>query len=204
MAEVVARHRVTTDFTTGGSSHETQVRRVLRLWMKPIPFVTFIVSAIVLSGCATTAGNTAADDRPARLQLVISVPASMSVLHNEEVAEAFGYRVAAFLHEQGFRGRIRYVDQWDTPTADAPVLNVALQEWRVDRAGFVDCTFTAELVTAGGRHNLGMFHGTSIMMWPRRDWYARAESFEEAARDAVTNLASRLEQTGMLDRPGAR
>ena len=34
----------------------------------------------------------------------------------------------------------------------------------------------------------------------RRDWFARTEGFEDAARDAVTNLAARLQQTGLLDR----
>ena len=160
-----------------------------------------VLVACGLGGCATTGRNTAVDERPARLQVTVGVPPSMSVLRNEEIAEAFGYRVAAFLHEQGFHGRIRYIDPWESPNPERPVLAVELQEWRVDHSGFVDCSFTAELVTAGSKQNLGMFHGTSIMTWPRRDWYARAEGFEEAARDAVTNLAARLEQTGMLDRP---
>jgi hypothetical protein len=171
--------------------------------MKRIKALTVLVASTLLyTGCANTGRNSAVDDRPARLQVAVNVPPTMSILYNEEVAEAFGYRVASFLHEQGFRGRIRYLDPWDSPAAEAPVLNVSLQEWRVDRAGFVDCTFTAVLESGGARQNLGIFTGTSIMMWPRRDWYARAESFEDAARDAMSNLGARIEQTGMLDRVG--
>jgi hypothetical protein len=172
--------------------------------MKTFLSATLVVLMANFAGCATTGRNTAADDRPARLQVTVGVPPTMSMLYREEIAEAFGYRVSAYLHEQGFRGRIRYIDEWETPNPERPVLAVELQEWRVDRAGFVDCTFTASLATMGARQNLGVFHGTSFMTWPRRDWYARAEGFEEAARDAVTNLAARLEQTGMLDRPQVR
>jgi hypothetical protein len=191
-----------TDCTIGRFTDERPVCGVVRYPMKPMMTATIALLAVFLcGGCATTRRNTAEDQRPARLQITVGVPPSMSVLRSEEIAEAFGYRVAAYLHEQGFRGRIRYVDPWETPNAERPVLAVELREWRVDRSGFVDCTFTAELASAGSRRNLGVFHGTSIMTWPRRDWYARAEGFEEAARDAITNLATRLEQTGMLDRP---
>ncbi len=167
--------------------------------MKRIAALAAFLLAALLSGCANTAQQTAAaNGRPPRLQVTVGVPPSMSIIHNDQVAEAFGYRVASYLHEFGFRGRVHTVYPGEDPLPGVPTLAVELMEWRVDRSGFVDCTFTAELVTTDTRRRLGIFHGTSIMMWPRRDWYARAEGFEESARDAITMLASRLEETGLL------
>jgi len=172
--------------------------------MKTACLLLLLIATGLISGCATTGQNVAENGRPVRLQLAVGVPPSMSILYEEEVADAFAYRVSSILHEQGFRGRIHYVDRWNKPDAGIPVLAVELREWRVDRAGFVDCTFTANLQSPDGRQSLGLFTGTSMMTWQRRDWFARAEGFEDAARDAITNLASRMERTGYLDRPVRR
>jgi hypothetical protein len=168
--------------------------------MKALFALLALVAGCALAACAsTTRQNTAG--RPARLQLVVSIPPSMSFLHEEEISEAFGYRVISALHEQGLRGHIRYVDDsFAAPSPETPTLLLNLLEWRVNRSGFVDCAFTAALEAGGARRELGAFSGTSLMTWSRRDWFARAEGFEDAARDAVTNLAARLQQTGLLDR----
>lgn len=165
--------------------------------LAPLLAVPVLLASLTLvSGCATQRQNT--DTRPVRLQVVVSMPASMSLLRDDYVSEAFNYRVASYLHEQGFRGRIHSVYPGDDPLPNIPTLEINLMEWRVDRGGFVDCTFTAELVNHTTRRRLGIFHGTSMMTWPRRDWYMRAEGFEDAAREAIVNLAGRLEQSGLL------
>lgn len=166
--------------------------------MKPVATFALLSLALLFVSCASTTQPTASTDRPPRLQVTVGVPPSMSILRDDYVAEAFGYRVAAYLHELGFRGPIHTVFPGDDVLPGVPILAVELMEWRVDRGGFVDCTFTAELVSGDARQRLGIFHGTSFMTWPRRDWYMRAEGFEESARDAITTLASRLEETGML------
>jgi len=154
--------------------------------------------ASIVAGCGVTRQQTAQDTRPPRLQVTVNVPPTMSILHDEEIAEAFAYRVASILHEEGFRGRIGIVDG-DPLFPNVPVLAINLLEWRVDRIGNVDCTFGAELQSPRGNHRLGMFSGTAMMTWSRRDWFARARDFEDAARDAIENLATRLEQTGMIE-----
>jgi len=159
-----------------------------------------MVIAAIFSGCANTPTRQATvDSRPPRLQLTVGVPPSMSILRDEEISEAFAYRVSSILKEQGLRGRIRYVDDWEKPVPDIPVLAIELREWRVDRSGFVDCTFTASINTPAGSRRLGVFTGTSIMTWARRDWFARMDGFEDAARDAISTLAARLEQSGALN-----
>lgn len=171
--------------------------------MKRITLFLWFAVGAVLAGCATshTQQNTAANNRPVRMQLTVDLPASMFTIYDQEIAEAFAYRVASILHEQGFRGRIKYIDDGNF-VPNAPVLAVNLQEWRVDRIGNVDCTFTAAIRGPRGEQRLGIFSGTAIMIWPRRDWYARAEGFEDAARQAITELADRLEQSGVLEPVG--
>ena len=168
--------------------------------MKALFALLTLCAGFSLAACASaTRQNT--DNRPARLQLVVTIPPSMSIIREEEISEAFAYRVISSLHEQGLRGHIRYVDDtFEQPAPETPTLLLNLMEWRVNHAGFVDCTFTAALEAGGARRELGAFSGTSLMTWSRRDWFARADGFEDAARDAVTNLAARLQQTGLLDR----
>jgi hypothetical protein len=169
--------------------------------MKTLTFLSLAAAACMLVGCGSVSRQSSTESgRPVRLQVSVDLPAGMNMLRDEEIAEAFAYRVATALHEQGFRGRIQYVSDADRPLADVPLLEVSLREWRVDRMGNVDCTFTARLNTASGRQNLGLFTGTSMMTWRRHDWLARADGFEEAAGDALSNLASRLDKTGMLAR----
>jgi hypothetical protein len=155
----------------------------------------------LLSACNSArvgAATSPMNDRPAKLQLTVTVPPSMNLLLQEDVAEAFAYRVSAALHEQGLRGRIRYVDRGDALAPEVPELAVMLREWRVDRLGSVNCIFTADLKTRAGERRLGIFSGTSMMTWSRRDWFERQQGFEDAAQDALDNLGRKLKETGLL------
>lgn len=166
-----------------------------------------LLGAGLLTSCTSTPSSRSSrgGDRPVRLQVVVEVPPTMNILREEEVEDAFAYRVIAALREQGLRGRIRYIEWGDQPDPAVPSLAIYLHEWRVDRTGSVDCTFNATLNTPNGNRNLGLFSGTSLMMWSRRDWFARAEGFESAARDALSNLGQRILQSGLLpDWPRAR
>lgn len=166
-----------------------------------------LLGACVLTSCASNGTSRSArnNDRPVRLQIVVEVPPTMNILREEEVEDAFAYRVITALREQGLRGRMRFIEWGDQPEPNVPVLAIFLHEWRVDRIGNVDCTFNATLQTPNGTRNLGLFSGTSLMMWSRRDWFARAEGFESAARDALGNLGPRILQSGLMpDWPRAR
>jgi hypothetical protein len=164
-------------------------------------FVTCLASlAALAAGCSTTTRqNTANNQRPIRLQLAVDVPPSMSIIHEDEVAEAFAYRVITSLHENGLRGRVHYLDG-DDPNPDVPLLRLNLQEWRVNRVGMVDCAFIASLTNGGQTRDLGAFTGTSLMTWWRHDWWSRAEGYDESAHQAITDLARKLAEFGVLDR----
>jgi hypothetical protein len=157
--------------------------------------------AVFVSGCTsaeTQAARAAIRAQPVRLQVVVIVPASMNMIRDDDAAEAFGQTVRTSLHENGFKGRIHLVDDGQQPAADIPVLEINLTEWRVDSLGNVTCTFGATLRTPQGSKGLGLFTGGSLMTWLRRDWIARADSFQDAAHDAVSNLADKIQQTGLL------
>jgi hypothetical protein len=176
--------------------------------MKTVLYLVLgLLGACVLTSCASTdaARDPRGSGRPVRLQLVVEVPPTMNILREEEVEDAFAYRFATALREQGLRGRIRFVETGEKPDPTVPVLSIFLHEWRVDRIGSVDCTFNATLTSPNGTRNLGIFSGTSLMMWSRRDWFARSEGFESAARDALSNLGQRILQSGLMpDWPQSR
>lgn len=161
-----------------------------------------VTGAAFLSGCTTSAETEAARAairaQPVRLQVVVVVPASMNMIRDDDAAEAFGQTVRSSLHENGFKGRVRLIDDGQQPTAGIPVLEINLTEWRVDPLGNVTCTFGATLRTPQGSKGLGLFTGGSLMTWLRRDWIARSDSFQDAAHDAVSNLADKIQQTGLL------
>jgi hypothetical protein len=157
--------------------------------------------ALLFSGCTsadTEAARAAIRAQPIRLQVVVIVPASMNMIRDDDAAEAFGQTVRTSLHENGFKGRIHLIDDGQQPAAGIPVLEVNLTEWRVDPLGNVTCTFGATLRTPQGTKGLGLFTGGSLMTWLRRDWIARSDSFQDAAHDAVSNLADKIQQTGLL------
>ncbi len=158
--------------------------------------------------CAALVANALTKDslvpRPIRLQVTVTVPPSMNLIRDDDIADAFAYRVSAGLSEQGFKGRVEYVRVGDDPKTDIPVLSISLIEWRVDRIGNVDCTFAANLSGPNGKESLGLFAGSSMMLWPRHDYFARVDGYEDAASSALSDLAKRLNATKIIPVPESK
>jgi hypothetical protein len=166
--------------------------------MKTLRVLFLVFFATAFAGFISAADKPAKAKTPVRLQVAVTVPATMSVIYASDVEEAFGYRVSSALHEQGFQGRIKYLDDDSDAKPDIPKLAINLIQWRVGRTGDVDCVFSASLVTTAGTKNLGLFTGSSMLMWSRPNWLERSEGFEDAASDALSNLAKKIEATGLL------
>lgn len=164
--------------------------------------LSLAVAATVLPASAIAAEKTAEPTRPIRLQVQVDLPFSMNPIRDDDLTEAFAHRMIAALHEQGFRGRIEYVPRGENPRRGLPMLDVNIVEWRVSRMGNTDCVFHARLTSPRGEKDLGIFSGTSILTWLRRDWWSRADSFEDAARDAMNNLKSRIDASELLEPVG--
>ncbi|HVU33071.1 MAG TPA: hypothetical protein VHE61_06530 [Opitutaceae bacterium] len=168
---------------------------------RPSLLVFLTALALVVSGCASNPTESPRNGAPVELQVQVQVPANTHPLRSQDIEDAFGDRIATALHEQGFHGRIAVLWDSDTPTAGIPLLAVNLLEWRVDPTGSVDCTFGAQLQTSAGRKSLGLFTGTSLMTWADRDWFLRANDFQDAAGTAMSDLWDRMQRTGLLPPP---
>lgn len=157
-------------------------------------------AALLLATAAcTSAPRTArAAAEPVRLQVAVVVPPSMHTIRDDDVAYAFGQTVCNSLHAHGFKGRIKLLDETDAPMPGVPLLQVNLTEWRVDGIGNVSCTFGATLNTPAGSKGLGMFRGYSFLSWARHDVYMTSEGAQDAAHDALDDLADRLRQSGLI------
>jgi hypothetical protein len=136
--------------------------------------------------------------QPGVMQVTVNVPASMRPWISDDIAEAFAGRVTDVLHQRGYKSKVHYVNRSEEPAADQPLLAINLIEWRTDHVGNVDCTFSAALSTPQGKKDLGLFIGTSMMMFSRPDWFARSDQFDDAARQALHDLYQRITETHLL------
>ena len=165
--------------------------------MKLAVIIGLVSVGAFLTGCASVPAQK--DPlHPVRLQVSVTVPPTMNLWRSDEIAEAFGYRVCSQLHEEGIGGRLKYVESYDDVDATIPTLSINLIEWRVNRVGNVDCTFGAVLSGPLGKKDLGLFSGSSFMLWPRHDIFARSDSFEDAAHSAMEELSKRIEASGLV------
>ena len=145
------------------------------------------------------AGKTGADSGKPTLQVSVDVPPSMRPWVSDDIAEAFAMRVGDALDHQGFKSGIDYVDRYSEPDAKRPLLKIRLMEWRTNHVGTVNCTFLASIVTPKGSDDLGLFTGSSMLLgFPRHDWFARREQFDDAARQALSDLYKRIEKTNLM------
>lgn len=156
-----------------------------------------LAPAIAVTASAKDATSRAAP-APTALQVSVDVPVSMRPWLDDDVSEAFGVRVSDALSQQGFKGPIKYLRIADKPSADVPLLEVSLIEWRVDPIGMVDCTFTASLTTSKGTKDMGLFTGTGLMVISRRDWFSLSDQFDEAAQSAMHDLYRHILATELL------
>jgi hypothetical protein len=142
-------------------------------------------------------GGVSASQAPV-MQITVNLPASMRPLLSDDIAEVFAGHVADSLRQHGFTAQVHYVDPFDNPPADQPLLAINLVEWQVDRSGNVNCTFSATLKTPKGRNDLGLFTGVGMGIIPRPDWFLLDDQFEDAARQALSDLYPRMVNTHLL------
>lgn len=175
--------------------------------MKPSPVLfAALATSLAFVPAASAAENsnpqppaaTAVKAQPGVMQLTVNVPPSMRPFVSDDIASAFADRVTDVLRRRGYQGKFRYVNSMDQPAANQPLLTINLIEWRTDHTGNVDCTFSAELSAPQGKKNLGLFMGTSMMMFPRRDWLARSDQYDDAAHQALQDLYQRIAETHLL------
>jgi hypothetical protein len=172
--------------------------------------LTAVALIAFVTSCAHSTRHTARNsDRPHQnytgptLLVEVDVPPTWRPFLDEDIAEAFAERLQEVFSQRGFQGRVKQIDNADKkqPRENLNILTLFLTEWRVDRAGFVQCTFTASIRTPAGEKNLGIFTATSIQWVAGRNRWALADAFDEAARNALNDLYDQLQRSNLL--PGA-
>lgn len=161
----------------------------------------------ILAGClALLAGSWlwAADEAPhgPSLKVEVVTPPSWNLLMDDRVSEWFVDGVRAELARQGFEGQVDEIRYPDDPGKAPFLLTINLAEWRMSRAGFVDCTLTATLHTPDGERRLGVYHHSLPRWMGGFGRWGLQRTFEETADEVVARLCRDLVRSEML--PGLR
>jgi hypothetical protein len=163
--------------------------------MKKILHLSFVTAALLaVAGCATTQQPPS----PETVGVLVNLPPSTSLIYADRIADVFTDEIRDVFHRAGFDRpveNIRYVDQ---PEAQRNLLTVNLHEWRFDRLGNVECTFTAQLRTPRGTRDLGVYSGTSLGISRSPGWWGTIHGFDEAAQGAIADMIQAIAKSELL------
>lgn len=158
------------------------------------------VAIALLAPAALAAGSSAKKSHPAKpgtLQVEVVVPPTWRPLLEDDIADAFVDRVREAFDQRGYKGDIDRVDSYDEPDHGCCLLTINLSEWRMNRVGSIDCTFSASLQAEDHIRDLGVFNGLSFN-WNGPGRFGLARSYEEAAQDALRQLYDHLAATKLV------
>lgn len=136
------------------------------------------------------------------LKVEINTPPSWNLLIDDRVSEWFVDGVRAELERQGFNGRVEEMRFPEDPGRVPFLLTLNLAEWRINRAGFIDCTLTATLHTPDGERRLGIYHHSLPRWMGGFGRWGLQRAFADAADEVITDLVRDLARTEQL--PGLR
>jgi hypothetical protein len=145
-----------------------------------------------LAGCATVNRP----EFPGALKVYVNVPPSWNVLLEDDISDAFVSRVRDVFLRSGFDRPVDEVRLVEDPNKQPYLLTINLTEWRINRIGNIECTFTADLRTPQGSKNFGFFTNTT-MRWMGGRW-GLARSFEDAAEGAIHDLCNAVKKSELL------
>lgn len=153
---------------------------------------------LLLPACATV--NT--PEVPGTLNVHVNVPPQWNMFWNDRVTMAFVDVARDVFHNEGFERPVEEVTYFEDIERAPYLLTLNLHQWRIDRLGQVECTFTADLRTPAGTKNLGVYTHSELWGYHGPGRFGLAQSFEEAADGALRQLSEDLARTEML--PGFR
>lgn len=162
-----------------------------------LPLLSF-AGLLAFGGAAFAKETPAVATAQASLQVKIELPPHFDLFYERDVAEALSQYVGDTFRRRGFDGRVDGVFYADDVKTDRPVLALNLIRWTRNAAGFVDCTFTAEVRhTDGKTESLGIFTGSEIS-WARGSRWDLRDAFEGAAKNAADQLWGALVKRDLL------
>jgi hypothetical protein len=136
------------------------------------------------------------------LQVQVNIPPSWQPIFEDRITDAFVSHVSDVFHRQGYQGDIKEVRWFEEPSPGCCLLTINLVEWRMNHLGNIDCTFTASLQTEKAVRQLGVFSGMAFRWMNLPGRFGLADTFSDAAEEALRDLYRALVKTDLL--PGAR
>jgi hypothetical protein len=146
------------------------------------------------AGCATTQHP----QTPDTVNVQVNMPPTTSLIYADRIADAFVDEVYHVFTQAGFQRPIENMRYVDNPDQAAYVLTINLMDWRFDRIGNIECTFTAQLQTPLGTKNLGVYSDTSLRLSRSPGPWGVADAFDEAAQGAIADLLRAVVKSELL------
>jgi hypothetical protein len=163
--------------------------------MKTILRLSFLGGALLaFAGCATVQQPTTPDT----VGVLVNLPPSASLIYADRIADVFTDEVRHVFHQAGFKRPVENIRYMDNPDATPNLLTVNLHEWRFDRLGNIECTFTAQLSTPRGTRNLGVYSGMSLNISRSPGWWGVIDAFDEAAQGAIVDMVRAIAKSELL------
>jgi len=119
-------------------------------------------------------------------------------MFEDRVADAFVSHLTDVFQREGYRGQIIQLAPTDREDPRLPLISVNLIEWRGDRTGRITCMFGANLVYNGASHHLGTFNGMALRWMNGPGRFGVADTFGDAADDAVRDLYRALTEANVI------
>lgn len=170
-----------------------------------MPYFPSLLSLVLTAGFVSTPLATLAASQtttPPVLQVSVDVPPTWRPMLEDDIADAFFYRIRDTFKSAGLQGELKELSRGDQANETIPVLEIRLMEWRINRIGNIDCTFGASLKQDGKEHNLGLFSGTSLV-WTMgvHDRWDLSRGFDDSAQSALKDLYRKLVAKKLLPAP---
>lgn len=171
---------------------------VLLPFMKKLLQLPMLGLALLsLVGCATTAPSTKTSSAET-VHVQVDLPPTVSPMYSDRIAEAFTDGVRHVFIQAGYKRDVENLLHVEDNVPLANLLRIDLIDWRFDRLGNTECRFTAELVTPKGSRYLGAYSGTSLGLSRTPGFWGVADSFHEAAHDALVELVRNIVKSELL------
>lgn len=134
------------------------------------------------------------------LQLEVLLPASVDPIHSDDVIEIFASSVREAFRRKGYDGRLEELYFSQDAKPELPLLTIRVFQWKRNRTGGIDSTFTAAIRPVDGEEQrLGMFHATeSAVTFNRNNPWQVGEAFRDSAERAAEDLWRRLEKLNVV------
>ncbi len=135
-----------------------------------------------------------------QLKVQVIAPPTWNLLIDDKVSEALVARVREVFSRAGFALPVDELRPMESPSKVPYLLTLNLTEWRINRVGNIDCTFTANLKTPRGTRELGIYSNTTMQWLGGRGRFGLSQGFVAAAEGALRDLSTDLAKTDLLPR----